>query len=83
MMIACYQKKISGPLLDRIDIHVEVPRVDYGKLSDKRQAESSETIRKRVQVARARQLERFKSTKLKCNPSLTTVLARLCQSGCL
>ena len=37
MAIARYQKKISGPLMDRIDIHVEVPRVDYEKLADKRQ----------------------------------------------
>src|SRR5207247_6696160 len=36
MAIARYQKKISGPLIDRIDIHVEVPRVDYEKLADKR-----------------------------------------------
>src|SRR5712691_4251238 len=67
MAIARYQKRISGPLLDRIDIHVEVPRVDYEKLSDKRQAETSATIRQRVQAARERQLERFKGTKLKCN----------------
>jgi magnesium chelatase family protein len=40
-----YQKRISGPLLDRIDIHVEVPRVDYQKLSSDRLGESSETIR--------------------------------------
>ena len=45
MPIARYQKCISGPLLDRIDIHVEVPRVDYEKLADKRQAETSATIR--------------------------------------
>jgi hypothetical protein len=70
MAISRYQKKISGPLLDRIDIHVEVPRVAYEKLSDKRQAETSETIRKRVQVARERQLERFKGTKLKCNAEM-------------
>jgi magnesium chelatase family protein len=51
MAIARYQKKISGPLLDRIDIHVEVPRVDYEKLADKRQVENSQTIRARVQAA--------------------------------
>jgi magnesium chelatase family protein len=41
MAIARYQKKISGPLLDRIEIHVEVPRVDYEKLADKQQVEDS------------------------------------------
>ena len=64
MAIARYQKKISGPLLDRIDIHVEVPRVDYEKLADKRQVEDSKTVRARVQAARERQLKRFKGTKL-------------------
>ena len=44
-----YQKRISGLLLDRIDIHIEVPRVDYEKLADKRDAENSTTIRGRVQ----------------------------------
>ncbi|HVB75493.1 MAG TPA: ATP-binding protein, partial [Ktedonobacteraceae bacterium] len=68
--ITRYQKKISGPLLDRIDIHVEVPRVDYEKLSDKKQAENSATIRKRVQAARERQLQRFKGTKLTCNAEM-------------
>ena len=62
-----FKKRISGPLLDRIDIHVEVPRVDYEKLADKRNVENSETIRKRVQAARERQLQRFKGTKLTCN----------------
>jgi magnesium chelatase family protein len=52
MAISRYQKKISGPLLDCIDIHVEVPRVDYKKLSDKRNAEDSKSIRGRVQTAR-------------------------------
>ncbi len=60
MAIARYQKKISGPLIDRIDIHVEVPRVDYEKLADKRHIEDSKTVRARVQAARERQLERFK-----------------------
>jgi magnesium chelatase family protein len=64
---ARYQKKISGPLLDRIDIHVEVPRVDYEKMADKRNVEDSKTIRARVQAARERQLERFKGKKMTCN----------------
>jgi magnesium chelatase family protein len=49
-----YQKRISGPLLDRIDIHIEVPRVDYEKLADRRGVENSTTIRARVQGARER-----------------------------
>ena len=58
-----YQKRISGPLLDRIDIHVEVPRVDYQKLSSDRLGESSECIRARVEAARQRQCERFSNMK--------------------
>jgi magnesium chelatase family protein len=54
-----YQKRISGPLLDRIDIHIEVPRVDYEKLSGDRLGETSEVIRQRVQAARERQTARF------------------------
>lgn len=57
-----YQKRISGPMLDRIDIHIEVPRVDYEKLSTDRMGESSETIRKRVQAARDIQHARFSKT---------------------
>ncbi|GAB4546536.1 MAG: YifB family Mg chelatase-like AAA ATPase [Anaerolineales bacterium] len=55
-----YQKRISGPLLDRIDIHVEVPRVDYEKLSGDRLGETSAEIRARVQAARNIQQARFK-----------------------
>ena len=57
-----YQKRISGPLLDRIDIHIEVPRVDYEKLSSDRLGESSKDIRKRVQSARDRQHIRFSNS---------------------
>ena len=64
MAIARYQKKISGPLLDRIDIHVEVPRVDNEKLADKRNVEDSKTIRARVHTAREHQLECFKDTEM-------------------
>jgi magnesium chelatase family protein len=56
-----YQKRISGPLLDRIDIHIEVPHVDYEKLSGDRLGERSEVIRQRVQAARDIQTRRFLS----------------------
>ncbi len=59
VVVTKYQKRISGPLLDRIDIHIEVPRVDYEKLSGDRIGESSDSIRARVQVARNIQLQRF------------------------
>jgi len=58
-MIKRYQQRMSGPLLDRIDIHVEVPRVDYDKLTAKTLGESSAAIRARVQAARIRQQTRF------------------------
>jgi magnesium chelatase family protein len=58
-VVTKYQKRISGPLLDRIDIYVEVPRVAYDKLSDSRLGESSSTVRARVEAARLRQLARF------------------------
>jgi len=54
-----YQKRISGPLLDRIDIHVEVPRVDYEKLSDDRFGEPSASVQARVESARELQRQRF------------------------
>jgi len=58
-LVTKYQKRISGPLLDRIDIHIEVPRVDYEKLSDQRLGEPSEAIQARVEAARERQRKRF------------------------
>ena len=59
--IARYQKRLSGPLLDRIDIHVEVPRIEYEKLTERREAERSAAIRARVRAARERQALRFAS----------------------
>jgi magnesium chelatase family protein len=64
MVVSKYQKRISGPLLDRIDIHVEVPRVEYEKLSESRLGESSATVQARVEAARQRQRERFSNNKL-------------------
>ncbi|HWK80558.1 MAG TPA: YifB family Mg chelatase-like AAA ATPase, partial [Thermomicrobiales bacterium] len=54
-----YQKRISGPLLDRIDIHLNVPRIDYEQLADRRPGETSATVRARVERARAIQRARF------------------------
>jgi magnesium chelatase family protein len=72
-MVTKYQKRISGPLLDRIDIHIEVPRVDYEKLSGDRMGESSASIRARVQTARDIQQKRFSnndSSGIICNANM-------------
>jgi len=71
-----YQKRISGPMLDRIDIHIEVPRVNYEKLSSDRLGEPSEAIRARVQAARQRQLERFAGTNIICNADMRVAEVR-------
>lgn len=65
-----YQRKLSGPLLDRIDVHVEVPRVDYDKLTGQSDPETSACIRERVQRARQVQLDRFAGTKITCNAEM-------------
>lgn len=65
-----YQKRISGPLLDRIDIHVEVPRVDYDKLSERRLGEPSSAIRARVESARDLQRARFMASEVGCNAEM-------------
>ena len=59
-IIQKYMSRISGSLLDRIDIHIEVPAVPFSELAEKSSGESSAIIRKRVQNARAIQLERFR-----------------------
>jgi len=69
-MVSRYQKRISGPLLDRIDIHVEVPRVEYEKLSDERLGEPSAAIRGRVEAARERQRARFAGLETHSGPAL-------------
>lgn len=58
-IVTKYQKRISGPLLDRIDIHIQVPRVEYEKLSNSRLGEPSVVIQERVEIARDRQRKRF------------------------
>jgi len=68
--IARYRSKISGPLLDRIDIHVEVPAVPYKDLVRKASAEPSENIRHRISAARAVQSRRFARSKIYCNAQM-------------
>jgi magnesium chelatase family protein len=70
MTVTRYQKRISGPLLDRIDIYIDVPRVDYEKLSDQRVGEPSRVVRTRVEAARARQRERLQGSGLSCNADM-------------
>lgn len=66
--------------MDRIDIHVEVPRVDYEKLSDTRLGEPSEAIQERVEAAREIQRQRFADTELTCNADMHPQEVRLqCQ----
>lgn len=72
-----YLNKISGPLLDRIDIHIEVVPVSYDQLSEIKPAESSEKIRERVIIARDRQSERFKDhEQIYCNAQMSSKLIR-------
>ncbi len=71
-----YRSKISGPLMDRIDIHVEVPAVSYKDLTGCKQAEPSEAIRKRVEKARAVQAERFLHTPIHCNSQMSSRLIK-------
>ena len=68
--IAKYKAKISGPLLDRIDIQVEVDNVKYSELTDNSQSETSEVVRKRVNRARAIQKERFKNDNILTNSDM-------------
>ena len=79
-MVTRYQKPISGPLMERIDIHVEVPRLDYEKLSDDRLGEPSENVQKRVEAAREIQRQRFADSELTYNADMRPQEVRLyCQ----
>jgi magnesium chelatase family protein len=65
-----YLSKISGPLLDRIDIHIEVPRLSSDELMSKKVGESSASVRRRVVAARQKQIERMKADKVACNAQM-------------
>ena len=72
-----YRQRISGPLLDRIDIHVEVPLVEYRELAGDVTGESSSSVRQRVEAARERQQERFaRHGQVTCNASMPSKLMR-------
>ncbi len=71
-----YLNKISGPMLDRIDLHVEVPPVDYTALSSNSNEETSAEIKARVNKARKIQQERYKGTGITCNADLTPALLK-------
>ena len=73
-MISKYLNRVSGPILDRFDIHIEVPPVEYGDLSSAQPEESSAEIKKRVDMARKIQQERFKDTKITCNARIDASL---------
>ncbi|MFN2298012.1 MAG: YifB family Mg chelatase-like AAA ATPase [Anaerolineales bacterium] len=69
-VVTRYQKRISGPMLDRIDIHVEVPRVAFAKLADPKPGEGSPAVRARVEAARMRARARLADAGLTCNAEM-------------
>lgn len=75
-MVSKYLSRVSGPLLDRLDLHVEVPAVNFDELASKKKAESSAEIKKRVDAARALQNKRFEHTDVTCNAKMTPALLR-------
>ncbi len=75
-LVSRYQRRISGPFIDRVDIFIEVPHIDYEKLADDRLGEKSEKARARVTAARSLQRQRFNGTKLSCNAEMTPTEVR-------
>lgn len=73
-------RRISGPLLDRVDMHVEVPSVEYEAMRRREQPEASAVIRKRVNAAREVQKRRFDGTSVNCNAYMTpAMIGQYCQ----
>ena len=75
-MIDRYRSKLSGPLIDRIDLVIEMPEVSYEDLASKPAGESSAQIRRRVNDARARQRKRFADEKIMTNPEMNAAQIR-------
>ncbi|MGN0550887.1 MAG: YifB family Mg chelatase-like AAA ATPase [Acutalibacteraceae bacterium] len=76
--VARYLSRVSNPLLDRLDLHIEVPPVDFEELSSKEETESSADIKKRVDKARNIQLERYKDMGISCNARITPAIMKKC-----
>ena len=75
-----YMRRVSGPLLDRIDMHIEVPSVEYEAMRRKEQPETSAAVRQRVNAAREVQKRRFEGTAVTCNAYMTpAMIGRYCQ----
>jgi magnesium chelatase family protein len=74
--VELYQQKLSGPLLDRIDLRIRVPRLSRQELLGAEQGERSDIVRERVQVARERQRHRYEAMGVSCNAHLSGPLAR-------
>jgi len=80
-LVSRYQRRISGPFIDRVDIFIEVPHIDYEKLADDRLGEKSDKVQARVKAARSWQQKRFHGTKLTCNAEMTPAEVReFCQA---
>lgn len=79
-LVSRYQRRISGPFIDRVDIFVEVPHIEYDKLEDNRLGEKSEKVWARVEAARNVQRQRFTGSKIACNSEMTPAEVReFCQ----
>jgi len=80
-LVSRYQRRISGPFIDRVDIFIEVPHIDYEKLADNRLGEKSGSVQERVNAARLIQHQRFQGTKLSCNADMMpTEVREFCQA---
>src|SRR5471030_3093926 len=72
LQVQRYRQRVSGPLLDRIDLHIEVPAVEYRDVASERAEETSAVIRGRIMCARQIQQERFRDGKVNCNARMAT-----------
>ena len=73
-MVEKYVAKISGPMLDRMDLHVEVPSVEFEAMRRREKPESSAQVKSRVNAARSRQADRFAGTGVSCNANMTPAM---------